>query len=554
MRYKEEVTADGAGVEKITGLVRQLLLKNSVKDKDIEKAVLAAEEAAEGLLGHASADARITIFVRSFFGRVMVVLRSKGEKYDPVPAGKIDHLIDDESDEMVQETIRGILLKSVASDFKYLHAGGINWISFTIIKSPRAQLYRTLGAMGLAIVVGLILSMVVETDIDDIINDYLLIPVYTVYLNALKMVVAPVVFFSIATCIMQFSDLSELGRIGGRAITIFMFTTLIATMVGIGVFYLFRPGTPMTSIMDTNSVQKITSQTLNISIKDLIVNIVPSDFVEPFVSSNMLQLIFLAVLCGIVTGRMGQYMQTVRNAFEAFNDLFLKMAMVVIGFMPVAVFCSISSMVLKVGISAIISVLGIFATFLAGLLCMITVYCLILAVGARVNPIWFLKNYIPTMTQVFSIASSNASIPVNMEACKRMGVPKKIYSLTIPLGATLNMDGGCVYMSVFALALAKAYGIEVSGASIVAMVVSIIVMSVGAPGIPGSGLICISVLLTQMGVPAEAVGLIMGIDAFVGMFRCMSNCTGDVVTSILVARKENLLDMDKYRAGGGSDL
>lgn len=139
-----------------------------------------------------------------------------------------------------------------------------------------------------------------------------------------------------------------------------------------------------------------------------------------------------------------------------------------------------------------------------------------------------------------------------MEACDRMGVARKIYCLIIPLGATLNMDGGCVYMGVFSLALAQTYGIRVTAASLVAMIISIIVMSVGAPGIPGSGLICLSVLLTQIGVPTEAVGLVMGIDALVGMFRCMSNCTGDVVTSILVAKKENLLDMDKYRTGGGS--
>ena len=144
------------------------------------------------------------------------------------------------------------------------------------------------------------------------------------------------------------------------------------------------------------------------------------------------------------------------------------------------------------------------------------------------------------------MASSNASIPVNMEACDKMGIAQKIYSLSIPLGATVNMDGTCVYMGVFALALAKTYGVPVTGASITAMIISIIVLSVGAPGIPGSGLICLSVLLAGLGVPTEAVGLIMGIDSLVGMFRCMSNCTGDVAMSVVVARQEGDLDMEKY--------
>ena len=144
------------------------------------------------------------------------------------------------------------------------------------------------------------------------------------------------------------------------------------------------------------------------------------------------------------------------------------------------------------------------------------------------------------------MASSNASIPLNMEASRNLGIAQKLYSLSIPLGATVNMDGGCIYMAVFALSLAKIYGVQVTGASLTAMVFSIIIMSIGAPGIPGSGLICLSVLLAQMGVPTEAIGLVMGIDSLVGMFRCMSNCTGDVAVSLAVAKNENMLDMDVY--------
>ena len=550
MRLRERVTADKAGITRIADLVRDTLTKYSVKDKDIEKAVITAEESAEELAAHSS-DNSIDIYIRSFMGRVSVSLTAKGDKFRPVSDKKIENMLDDETDEALQETIRGILLRSVSDNLKYHHLSGSNRIVFTILRSPKAHLYRTLGAMAAAVVVGFILSSLGLTELNDTLDSYILTPIYTIYLNALKMVVAPVVFFSIVSCIMQFSDMSELGRIGGRAITVFMFTTVIASLVGLGMFYIFRPGTPIPTMIDQASVQQITQQTMDISIKDLIVGIVPSDYIQPFVSSNMLQLIFLAILTGIVTGHLGQRAKMVRDAFEALNELFLKMTMTIIRFMPIAVFCSICSMMVKTGISVVISVLSIFGTFLAGLLCMIIVYCLILTFVARVNPIRFLKNYIPTMTQVFSVASSNASIPLNMEACERMGVARKIYCLIIPLGATLNMDGGCVYMGVFALALAQTYGVTVPSASIVGMVISIIVMSVGAPGIPGSGLICLSVLLTQIGVPTEAIGLVMGIDALVGMFRCMSNCAGDVVTSVMVAKKENLLDMEKYRTGGG---
>jgi len=167
---------------------------------------------------------------------------------------------------------------------------------------------------------------------------------------------------------------------------------------------------------------------------------------------------------------------------------------------------------------------------------------------ARLNPIPFIQKYAPTMLQVFSMASSNASLPLNMEACqKKLGVSSKVYSLSLPLGATMNMDGTCIYLGVFALALAQMYGVPVTGAAMMSVVMSIIVLSIGAPGVPGSGLICLSVLLSQLGVPVEAVGLVMGIDPLIGMLRTMSNCLGDVAVSTIVAKNENLLDMSIYQ-------
>ena len=151
------------------------------------------------------------------------------------------------------------------------------------------------------------------------------------------------------------------------------------------------------------------------------------------------------------------------------------------------------------------------------------------------------------MVQVFSMASSNASISVNMEACeKKLGISRRVFSLSIPLGATLNMDGTCIHLAVFALALAKVYGVPIGGGMLLSMIVSIIVLSMGAPGIPGSGLICLSVLLTQMNIPVEAISLVMGIDSLIGMFRCMSNCLGDVAVTSIVAKSQGQMDMEVY--------
>jgi len=374
-------------------------------------------------------------------------------------------------------------------------------------------------------------------------------PIKTMFLNALKMVVAPVVFFSIISCIVQFSDLSSLGRIGGKIIGMYFFTTCIAIAIGIGVFYLIQPGDASLASSLAVDSGAITSQTMNVSIIDTIVGIIPSDIVNPFLKANMLQLIFMAVIFGIATSLLGKYSDMLVGLFSACNDLFLKVTSIIIKAMPLAVFCSIMSMMLTMGIKTIISVLGMFCTFVLGLFAVMIMYCILMTVMGRINPVNFARKYAPSMLQVFSLSSSNAAIPLNMEACeKKLGIDKMIYSLSIPLGATINMHGTCIYLSVFTLALGKIYGVDVTGGAMLSLIVSIFVLSVGAPGIPGAGLICLSVLLAQTNIPVEAVGLVMGIDSVCAMFRAMSNCLGDVAVSTIVAKSENCMDMEIYNS------
>ena len=538
-----EAIADGMDT------IRETLKRCRLKPADINKAELVAEETLSEMAAHADQDAKITLSIRMFLETVTMEIRCNGQEFRFAPAESdfswSGYDPEGSTEEDMMQRLHGIIAYSFAEEVKYKHTGGCNFVKLVAVRSKRSFLYHTVGAMFLAILVGMLLSSVNMEGFNSLLNTYLLVPVKTMYMNALKAVVAPVVFFSIVSCIVRFSDLSELGRVGGRIILMYLFTTLIAVAVGFSAFYLFQPGNPMNAlgIVDVSS---ITSKSMDVSIKDVVVGIVPSNFVKPFLESNMLQLIFLAVVCGIATGMIGKYSDMVKDLFEAGNDLFLKITTIIIGFMPFAVFCSITSMMITTGVKTIISVLGMLGTFLFGLVCMMTIYCLLILVIGRVNPLHFVQKYVPTMLQVFSMASSNASIPVNMDACENLGISKKIYSLSIPLGATLNMDGTCIYLGVFALALAKTYGIPVTGATLFSLSISIIVLSMGAPGVAGAGLICLSVLLEQMGVPLEAIGLVMGIDSLVGMFRTMSNCLGDVAVSTIVAKQEDALDMEKY--------
>ncbi|MBR3642730.1 MAG: cation:dicarboxylase symporter family transporter, partial [Parasporobacterium sp.] len=468
MVAKRTISADPKEMAGLLQFVTEHMTKYGIREKEQKRVILATEEAFGCLLEHTGEGDKISVRIRAFFGYFRVEMTAGGERFSLA-----DHMgdadsFDEEVGNAAQDMIRAILLKSMENLVKYRHFHGSNRISITAQRSRKAALVRTLGAMALAIVAGLILSELGYKEFNSVLYTYVLVPVKTMYMSALKMVVAPVVFFSIVSCIVRFTDISELGRVGGRVLSLYFLTTCIAVAVGIGSFYLFKPGSALPTEAAIQSAKEITSQTMNVSIKDTIVNIVPSDFMQPFVESNMLQLIFLALICGIATGLIGRSSAFVKQLFESFNDLFLKITTIIIRFMPIAIFASICSMMINMGSNSILSLIGIFATFLFGLVCMMLVYCILMLIVGKMNPLPFLKKYPASMLQVFSMASSNASIPINLEACEKLGIARKIYSLSIPLGATVNMDGACVYMAVFSFALAKTYGVHLTGASLMA--------------------------------------------------------------------------------------
>ena len=545
---KCKLSPDCDGLSKALELIEKTLTEYKLNGKDIAKNILATEEVTNALLSHSAKAEYIYLSVQRFFDEVSVEISVPGNEFSFEQELTVnENVYAEDIGPETERAIRSMILKSLMGDLKYRHRAGMNTVRITAVKSKRSALYKTLGALALSIILGILLKSFVPASVYLPVNDHILVPVKTMYMNALKMIVAPVVFFSIVSCIGQFSDLSEMGKIGGRAILMYLFTTVIATLLGTAVFYLFRPGAFGSLVLEAAGASS-EMQTVSISFTDMIVNIVPDNFFRPFIEAEMLQLIFLAVLCGIAVGMIGKYSRILSDLFTACNELFLKITSLIIKFMPLAVFCSFLSMILKMGTDALVSILGIVGTFVVAIACMIVAYCGIIVIFAKLNPIPFCKKYAPTMAQVFSIGSSNASLPINIEACKKLGISQKVYSLSLPLGATINMDGTCIFLSVFAFSLARLCGVTIPPAAVLSVLISIIILSVGAPGIPGSGLVCLSVLLAQLNVPIEAVTLVMGIDSLMGMIRCTSNCLGDVAISMVVAKQEGILDIDMYKS------
>lgn len=544
---KKIFTADNTGIGNATDYIRQVLNDAGIKGNENSKNLLAAEEAMGELVAYADEDSQLLVHSRTFLGTTIFELSAAGQPIDIQKT--FSPSIPDywaESDTTINAGLRSLILSSMLRNLKYKYIDGNNVMQLSVTSSTHA-LFLMLGALFAALLAGIILTAFAPEDFLYALNDNFLAPVKNMYMNALKMLAAPVVFFSIVVCFSKQSNPLGLGRIGGKIIGLYMFTTLIATAAGLTVFFIFRPGDPSAAAGITDGFSGSFSKVEEISFIKMITQIVPSNFLSPFLENNMIQLLFLAVITGLAVGLIGDYSTRMSSWFEACSELFMKIVSLVMHVTPLAVFCSILSMVIKTGPLLLLSLLGMIGTFLSGMGIMIFVYCMLMLL-AGINPLLFLRRYLSYMLQVFAIASSNASISLNMEACKKeLGIDSRIYSLSIPLGATINMDGTCVLLAVQSLMLAQIYGVTVPAGAIASLAFSIIVMSVGAPGVPGAGAVILSMLISMIGVPVEGVTLILGVGPLVGMFITMCNCLGDVVVTMIVAKSEKMIDLNVYR-------
>ena len=540
---KWEFDASKQEVSNIVSTVEQVLVEYRVNKQVRIRTILAVEDSLVRLIDNSHGTSKVQLKVSGFLGDIKITLSTEGESFEFV-ADTPEIVLDDEIAGSDSENfIRNIVLRSYAKDIRYKHKNGKNYVSILTVKSPRRFLWQTLGAFALAIILGIIMRAVSSDAVNAWITDTILKNMQSIFMNGLKMVVAPVVFLSIVGSIAQFSDLSDVGRIGLKVIFLYFLTSVVAVCVGIGLFFIIKPGDSSLASLLSESLNVDIAKVDHVSLIDTMVGVVPNNFLKAFADNNMLQIIFLAVITGVALNAAGEKGNSARQLFESLGEVFMYITLIFVKLVPLAVFCSMLSTILSTGLEAILSVLSIFWTVLLGLFCMMVFYCILLVVLGRVNPLVMLKKYVGTMLQVFSLSSSNASISLNMDACdKKFGVDRKLYSLSIPLGATLNMDGLCVNLSVISLSLANVFGVIPSAQELVQIAITIIIISMGMPGIPGTALIGLTMLLPQLNVPVEAVGLIMGIYALLDMFETVSNCLGDVSATVIVAKREKLLD------------
>ena len=369
------------------------------------------------------------------------------------------------------------------------------------------------------------------------------------FLSMIKMVVVPLVFFSLVVGIASLGDVRKLGRMGGRTLAFFMGTTVVALVIGVGLANLIKPG-KMVSAKDSavlmSSFQgEATSKVVNAaeapSFADQIIGIVPSNPLAALVSGDMLQVIFFAVMLGIALTFMAEgRAKLVVDVFDRLNDAMVMLVHIAMKLAPYGVGALLFKVVGNTGISVLIA-LGVYGlVVLAGLLIHLSLtYGLVVRLGAKLPFLGFLGAIKEALLVAFSTSSSSATLPITKGCCEdNLGVSPGTSSFVLPLGATVNMDGTALYQGVAAIFIAQVYGMDLGLTEQATIVLSATLASVGAAGVPGAGMITLAMVLTSIGVPTEGLALILGVDRLLDMFRTATNVVGDSTAAVLMARLE----------------
>ena len=386
-----------------------------------------------------------------------------------------------------------------------------------------------------------IFSGILTSYISNFYNDFSkdIISIYefggSVFLKILKMLVVPIVFFSLVSGVANLNNISSLGRIGIKTISIYIFTTLIAITVSLAVGTFLNPGSSV-SVISNENVVNVNSPP---SIASVFLNIIPENPFKSLVEGNMLQVIFFAILFGVCLASIKVNKILVDIIFKL-NDLVLKMLEILMKIAPIGIFCLIAKTFSSQGIESILELLKYFLGVVAVLLIhLFFVYIPLIKLITKINIISFFSGLKQALLFAFSTSSSSATIPITLNNLeKSFNVRKKISSFTVPLGATINMDGTAIMQGMATIFISNFYGIELVFVDFLTIILTATLASIGTAGVPGVGMIMLGMVLNQVGLPLEGIAIVMGVDRLLDMLRTSLNVAGDAMVTLIINKVE----------------
>ena len=363
------------------------------------------------------------------------------------------------------------------------------------------------------------------------------------FVNALKMLVVPLVFFSLICGVCGIGNINTLGRVGSKSFALYMLTTAIAISVAISVAAVTGIGEGMNQVSDVTFTGADAPP-----LTDVLIGIIPTNPIQSMASGDMLPIIFFAILVGVSMLMVGRKAKSFIEGAEIANEIMMKMVNIVMAVAPYAVFALIAKSMSQLGIDLLAHLAGYVGVLVGALILHLFITLMVvLKVFSGLSPAIFIKKIRNAQVFAFSTASSNATIPVTLKTVtKRMGVDNSVASFTVPFGATINMDGTAIMQGVATVFIANVYNVDLGLVGYLTVILMSVLASIGTAGVPGVGLIMLSMVFSQVGLPVEGIGLILGVDRLMDMIRTSVNVSGDAVVSAIVAKSEGKLDMSVY--------
>lgn len=416
------------------------------------------------------------------------------------------------------------------------------------VKLRKSITHQILLATALAIVIGSGLHVIAPKDssLYKVLVEGLFDLGGQLFLNSLKMLVIPLIFFSLSTGVAGIQDAKQLGRIGFQTLLFFFLSTALALTLGLVMSSLIEFSLP-TSVVEAGSALTLNNLE-SPGLKQTLINLVPTNPIQSMAKGDTLQVIVFAILLGWALSQNRKVGPYLLSTFEKFNTVLLDLILMLVKIAPLGVFCLLSKTFAEMGFATLLPLAKYFATLLFILIFQgVIVYGLILKYLVKVSPTQFFKKFAQVPIFAFSTSSSNATLPVTLEVAeKRLGISNRVAAFVIPLGATLNMNGTSIMQAVATVFIAQVYNVDLTFTQYLTVITTATLASIGTAGVPGVGLVMLAMVLQQVNLPVEGIGLIIGVDRILDMVRTAVNVTGDAVAALWVAKNQTTPDWDEH--------
>ena len=512
--------------------IRELLTSMKVSPREVNYTILLLEEILVRLEGRV--DSALTVRVHRFFGDVNISLSARGDAFNPFES------LESWNPES-EDYLRDLIFRAHKEDLSYCRKNDRNEVIIRAHHASAHAMYITSATMIAGIAVGFGMKWL-PGGVSTFIADNILSTVQSMFLNGISLMIAPVMFFSLSTSLSHISGGNEIGRIGGKVMGSFVMTMVTAILISFGIAYLFFSG-DVPPLPETHSSLPEGLQGSNkVSVSSLVLSVIPSNLVSPMLEGNMLQILFVAILTGLSLSALGDKTASLRSLFEEANALFLKMMEMIISFMPLVVFVSMALFVFSCDAATLAVLAKYLIGFIIGGATLYVLYMVVVLVVGHISPITYFRKTCPYLLNPLMTSSSTACIPMSIDLCKKkLGVSNKIASFTIPLGASVSMNGNtfCVVLTV--VLLARMCGGNLDFGACVRLGVMTLLLGIGHP------IMVIATLLVANGIPFAALGFVVGIWDIIDRLMAVFNVNASLFTSLIVSKSEGELDMAIYK-------